>query len=383
MTQSQRQYLENNSDMVSDDLELLKGLPDNIVKYLIHTSGGLSIRALARAENCHASTVLRQVRRIETRRDDPLLDEGLNQMGTLIETAFRAPEDQMELTTMAALSARPAEKIDKEIAREARRILRRLCETGAFMAVAQEMEKAVVMRETIPGQPHRIAVVDRKVAHKFALLDWISCQNAGKIAKYNITSAGRAALKRLLAEDQAKRSAESSEQKSPFAAQHQIEGERRVMDEDGGSERVLRTNLAESPLAALGRKRDRNGVTYMTPRMVEAGERLREDFELAHMGQRTTQNWEAFLTPGNKGQVPGSSEPASGPTAARNRVSEALSTMGPGLSDIAFRVCCYLEGLETAEKRMGWSARSGKVVLRIALERLADHYGLRERQAVA
>ena len=66
--------------------------------------------------------------------------------------------------------------------------------------------------------------------------------------------------------------------------------------------------------------------------------------------------------------------PAEGPGDARVRVAKAMEALGPGLSDIVFRICCFLEGLETAEKRLGWSARSGKVVLKIALERLAAHY---------
>ena len=51
-----------------------------------------------------------------------------------------------------------------------------------------------------------------------------------------------------------------------------------------------------------------------------------------------------------------------------------MRDLGPGLGDMALRCCCFLEGLETAEKRMGWSARSGKIVLRIALQRLRRHY---------
>jgi hypothetical protein len=61
---------------------------------------------------------------------------------------------------------------------------------------------------------------------------------------------------------------------------------------------------------------------------------------------------------------------------ARDRLASALKDLGPGLADVALRACCYLEGLEATERSMGWSARSGKVVLKIALQRLALHYGL-------
>jgi hypothetical protein len=51
-----------------------------------------------------------------------------------------------------------------------------------------------------------------------------------------------------------------------------------------------------------------------------------------------------------------------------------MEALGPGLSDVVMRVCCFLEGLETTERRLGWSARSGKVVLKIGLQRLLKHY---------
>ncbi|MWD29509.1 helix-turn-helix domain-containing protein, partial [Aquicoccus sp. SCR17] len=64
----------------------------------------------------------------------------------------------------------------------------------------------------------------------------------------------------------------------------------------------------------------------------------------------------------------------SGPPAARLRAAAALRDLGPGLGDMALRCCCRMQGLETAEREMGWSARSGKIVLRIALQRLKRHF---------
>ncbi len=128
----------------------------------------------------------------------------------------------------------------------------------------------------------------------------------------------------------------------------------------------------ESPVTALARRRDKEGNPFLTPELVDAAERLREDFETAQAGPRVTQDWDRFLTGSERGT--GGGTPGGGAASARGRVAAALRELGPGLADMALRCCCYMEGLETAERRLGWSARSGKIVLRIALLRLKRHY---------
>ena len=344
-------------------------VPNAVRWYLAHTEAGQTIRSLARAQGLHASTILRQIRRCEQKRDDPLIDSALTRLGAV----FLPSELQKDSQTMTA-PMRPMRPPvdDATVNREARRILRRLCETNAYLVISPELEKAAVLKDTGNDQPTRIAVIDRVAAEAFVLNDWIQCDKPGRIATYRITGVGRSALKRLLA-DEDRRQPGFAEAPMPFAEQHRVWDTREVVDPATEKAQKIRYNLAESPLALLARRKDKGGQPFLSPDLVAAGERLREDFELAQMGPRITQNWDRFLTAGDRGGF-GGAGPAEGPRAARDRVAEVLRELGPGLGDVVLRCCCFLEGLEAAEKRMGWSARSGKIVLRIALQRLKQHY---------
>ncbi len=355
------------ADAPSSDLPTW--LPQSAINYLLHTETGISIRELARSSACHASTVSRQIRNFEARREDALVDEGLKRLGRQFFQNIKdvRKKDPIHMNDME----HGRHNDDSRVAQDARRVLRRLNETGAVMAVSNDLKKAVVLRGQPGRETTRTAIVDTEVAQSLALKDWISCKKKGRVSQYEITQAGRAALKRMVAEQ----SGGFQESQAIFAEQHRIWGNKKVAGgHDAGQSRQIRYNLAESPLAALARRKGKDGKPFLSNDLVTAGERLREDFELAQMGPRVGQNWEKFLTAGARGQFSADSGIGNGPERARDRVQAALSDLGPGLGDVALRCCCYLEGMETAEKRMGWSARSGKIVLRIALQRLKRHY---------
>ncbi|MFD2739337.1 DUF6456 domain-containing protein [Sulfitobacter aestuarii] len=342
-------------------------VPRGAKHYLAHTEDGEAIRALARDAGCHASTILRQIRRIEMRRDDPLVDAALCSLGLSKRGTIRrqsADPAQRKPIAMGPVTPLPD---DATLWRESLRVLRRLCESGAVLAVAAEMEKAVVVRDAARGGGTRTAVVDRAVAQAMALKDWIASSGSGRIIRYQITSAGRAALAQMLEKD----CALAAELDEPPGSG---EGALDLPDQaESGGGRRQRYSLGDSPLTVLARRREKGGAPFLSAALVHAGERLREDFELGQTGPRVTQDWDRFLSGAAKGRA----GPASGPDAAsqaRARVAAALAELGPGLSDVVLRCCCYLEGLEAAEKRLGWSARSGKIVLRIALMRLKRHY---------
>jgi hypothetical protein len=132
------------------------------------------------------------------------------------------------------------------------------------------------------------------------------------------------------------------------------------------------------PLTWFAKRRRKNGVSLLRAELVQAGEQLARDFQQAQMMPRVTMDWSVVKVDGG-GQrglprVPlAASERAA---AAQRRVHRALSAVGSELSGLLVDVCCLEYRLEVAEHTEGWPKRAGKVVLEIALTRLARHYGL-------
>lgn len=136
----------------------------------------------------------------------------------------------------------------------------------------------------------------------------------------------------------------------------------------GGTNRRRRSvtvNLAESPLGWL------HAHGHLDDRLFDAGERLRADYERAQLPANVTMRWDPVRIKGSGDQGLTHSERQ---IAARSRFDGALREAGRGLEDILWRVVCAGETVQAAEKALAWPARSGKLVLKLALDRVADFY---------
>ncbi|HVF94904.1 MAG TPA: DUF6456 domain-containing protein [Sphingomonas sp.] len=130
--------------------------------------------------------------------------------------------------------------------------------------------------------------------------------------------------------------------------------------------RAVTVNPSESPLGWLRAR------GMIDPRQFAAGEMLRGDYERAALAPSVTMRWSARVD-GGRGD---GSDAATAQLAAKRRFDAAVAAAGAGLADICWRVVCAGESLPVAEKGLGWPARSGRLVLTLALDRLADHYRL-------
>ena len=132
-----------------------------------------------------------------------------------------------------------------------------------------------------------------------------------------------------------------------------------------GGRRVT-VNLAESPLTWL------HARGHLSDAQFSAGERLRVDWERAQIAPGITMRWDVVRVKGtgaDRGLTASERQ-----MAAKARFDGAIAAAGPGLSDVLWRVVCAGEGLPDAEKALAWPARSGKLVLGLALDRVAGFY---------
>ncbi len=211
-----------------------------------------------------------------------------------------------------------------------------------------------------PGvDPSRIGRIDGADFREMIKQGWVTLKGD----QWRVARAGRYHLKR------------NNCAADPFQGQHQERGAA-VVRREGRAESVL-TNHAESPLAWLRKRRGKDGRSLVSDAQFEAGERLRADFHFAQMSPRITANWSDGINTGTGRRQGGSgSDIADHVISAKARVDAAIAGVGPELSAVLVDVCCYLKGLEATEKSRGWPQRSGKIVLALALNALARHYGL-------
>jgi len=143
------------------------------------------------------------------------------------------------------------------------------------------------------------------------------------------------------------------------------EGPRRRAGAAATHRRTVTVNLAESPLGWL------HAHGHLDDRLFDAGERLRDDYERAQIAPSITMRWDVvrIAGTGDNGLSPSERQ-----IAARARFDGAMLQAGRGLEDILWRVVCACESLPAAEKALEWPARSGKLVLKLALDRVADFY---------
>lgn len=168
---------------------------------------------------------------------------------------------------------------------------------------------------------------------------------------------------------------------SPFEARPQYLVERALPQDEPRTgavkhraQRPLRSvsvNLNESPLGWLRAR------GLLSDRQFDAGEQLRMDYERAALGPRVTMAWDAApMSRGARG-APEAGGATLNQLSAKARFDGALDAVGAGLRDILWRVVCAGENVPIAEKALNWPVRSGRLVLGLALDRLADHYRMR------
>ncbi|MBV8976968.1 MAG: DNA replication protein [Alphaproteobacteria bacterium] len=242
---------------------------------------------------------------------------------------------------------------DREIQREARRIFRKLMgERCALMRTASG--RYLLHRDGKPDRSKQGLCAQAFVA-AFRTRDWLRPLGTDP-ESFGLSEAGAAWLRRSEADG------------DPFRAQHQLRRFHRVLEADG-SEGMAIVNDAESPLARLHARR------FIDAAQLAAGETLRRDYTIAQLAPRLAVDLSALTGSGRRSAAQHKLMTDT-VLAAKQRFQAAMKEVGPGLNDLLFDVCCALLGLEEAERQFGWPVRSARVVLTIALDRLALHYGL-------
>ncbi len=136
-------------------------------------------------------------------------------------------------------------------------------------------------------------------------------------------------------------------------------------------------NLNESPLARLAGASGRT-PPFLQAHHVQAGERFRKLVERAQMNERTTMSYDPNRLP-TRGRTANTGMDLNDIALdARRELHRIMGLLPPDCAGAVMDICGFLKGLQLVETERQWPRRSAKLMLRVGLEQLAQHYGLNE-----
>lgn len=130
-----------------------------------------------------------------------------------------------------------------------------------------------------------------------------------------------------------------------------------------------------APLLKLYNRQRNMAHKYLSETHLLAGQKLFDLFVKANVRPNVTMNWENLQSVKQSHHTGSKDVGFSEATyMARRELYESLSHVGQEFSAILVEICLFGNGLEATEKAMNWPARSAKLLLTMALDRLAEYY---------
>lgn len=251
--------------------------------------------------------------------------------------------------------------ISDSLSGEARRLLGILAQSEARVLIDPTDEGSVIVHRKRAGISVGAGRFARPVAEALIGQDLAVWRKEAGRAVLSLSATGQSHLRRT----------GSADAETAFFHQHR-EVTSATIQTDMGTKRV-RIDADESPLDWLRRRKDRNGEPMIDEAAYQAGERLRTDIMLAGLLPGVTARWDAMPTSGGPSSP---SDATDRMVAARQRIRHAFDAVGSDFADLLMDLCGFLKGLELIERERQWPQRSAKIVVCLALARLAEHYGI-------
>ena len=151
------------------------------------------------------------------------------------------------------------------------------------------------------------------------------------------------------------------------------EGEDKEIYIPVGVRRSVRRRNAHHILRRLSKERGPNNMPFLSAAEVQAGELFQRDHSRCYGGSKITQSVGSVRV--DQSRLNSTEQDMIRRLDNGRAYQAAVDALGPSLDQAAYVICGEGKSLDQLEREQSWSRGSGRMILKLALQRLALHYG--------